>query len=79
MDFLPPDPSKPPTPGEYAVIAWLIAGSLIALGLVALFFAFRAPPEKHEIAVNLAHGGLWSLGLGLGTAGIYWLVRRIFD
>jgi hypothetical protein len=74
-----PDPTKPPTPTEYAVIAWVIAGALIVFGIVALVFAFRAPPDKHEIAIGLEHYGLWSLGLGIGIIGIYWLVRRITD
>jgi hypothetical protein len=72
-------PTQPPTPTEYAVITWVIAGLLIAFGIVALVFSFRAPPEKHEIAVALEHRGLWSLGLGVGIAGIYWLVRRFTD
>lgn len=70
------EPTKPPTPSEYAVITCLIAGSLVALGVVALFIAFRAPPQKHQIAAILEHGGFWSLGVGVGVAGIYWLVRR---
>jgi hypothetical protein len=72
-------PTQPPTPTEYAVIAWVVAGLLIAFGVVALVFSFRAPPEKHELAVALEHRGFWSLGLGVGIASIYWLVRRITD
>jgi hypothetical protein len=69
-------PDKRPTPGEYAVIAVVISGALIVLGSVALIAAFRAPPEKHEIAAALAHRGSWSLGIGLFIAFAFWLVRR---
>ena len=59
--------------------AVVISGTLIALGFVALIVAFRAPPEKHEIAVALAHYGCWSLGIGFFIVFAFWLVRRLTE
>jgi hypothetical protein len=70
-------PDKRPTPGEYEVIAVVISGALIVLGSIALIAAFRAPPEKHEVALELACRGGWSLGIGLFIAFAFWLVRRL--
>jgi hypothetical protein len=74
-----PDPTKPPTRSEYAVIVVVIAGLLIAFGGVAVLVGLRAPPEKHEVATALEHRGLLSLGLGVGIASIFWLFRRFTD
>lgn len=71
-----PDPTKPPTPAEYAVITVVIAGLLIIFGVVGLVVAFRAPPEKHELALALEHRAFLSLGIGIGIAFVYWLIRR---
>jgi hypothetical protein len=72
-------PSKRPTPSEYAVIAVVISGALILLGTVALIAAFRAPPEKHGVALRLVHYGGWSLGIGLFVGFMFWLARRLMD
>ena len=77
MDY--PEPSKPPTPAEYAVIVAVVAVLFIALGLAALVVAFRAPPANHELALDLEHRGLWSVGIGLGIAVLFWLSRRFRD
>jgi hypothetical protein len=77
-DGFPPE-IKPPTPAEYTVIVVLIAGSLIILGIVGFVFAFRAPPEKHELALALEHYSAWSIGLGVGVALIAWFVRKLTD
>ena len=74
--WIPPSLSKRPTPSEYAVIAVVISGALIVLGVVALIVAFRAPAEKHEAAASLMHYGGWSLGIGVLIAFAFWLVRR---
>lgn len=74
-----PNPTKPPTPSEYAVIFVVLAGLLIAFGVVALVMAFHAPPKKHALAVALEHRGFLSLGLGAIFAGIFWLYRRLTD
>ena len=76
--WIPPD-IRPPTPAEYAVTAVLIAGSLIGFGVVGFIFAFRAPPEKHELALALEHYSAWSLGIGIGVALIAWLARKLID
>ena len=68
--------TKRPTPSEYAVIAIVISAALIVLGLVALVVAFRAPAEKHDAAVLLTHYGIWSVGIGVFIAFVFWLVRR---
>jgi uncharacterized membrane protein (DUF4010 family) len=67
---------KRPTPSEYAVIAVVISGAFMLLGCIALIAAFRAPPEKHELALALLHRGSWSLGVGVFIAFAFWLVRR---
>ena len=74
-----PDPTKPPTPSEFAVIAWVIAILLIAFGIFGLVFAFRAPPDKHEIAIALEHRAFLALVIGFGIIGAYWFVRRFTD
>jgi uncharacterized membrane protein YozB (DUF420 family) len=56
-----------------------VSAVFIILGIVALVAAFRAPPEKHELAVALAHRGLWSIGIGAGIGVVYWLFRRFKD
>jgi hypothetical protein len=40
---------------------------------------FRAPPEKHDLAVVLARRGWWSIGIGVGIGGVCWLIRRFKD
>jgi hypothetical protein len=76
--WMPPE-IRPPTPAEYAVAAGLISGSLIVFGMVGLVFVFRAPPEKHELALALEHYSAWSLGIGAAIALISWLVRKLTD
>jgi apolipoprotein N-acyltransferase len=72
-------PSKPPTPSEYGVLVMTISGLLIILGSVALVMAVRAPESKQEAASAAMRLGLWSLGLGIGLAAIFWLHRRFVD
>ena len=63
-----PYPSREPTPSEYAVRVVFIATVFILVGVVALVMGFRAPAEKHEVAVALEHRGFWSLGIGVVAA-----------
>ena len=72
-------PTKRPTPTEYGVIAVLFSAIFIILGIIALVVAFRAPPDKHELAVALTHRGLWSIGLGTAIGAVYRLIRRFKD
>jgi hypothetical protein len=74
-----PYPSREPTPSEYAVLVVFTAAVFIIIGVVALTMAFRVPAEKHELAVALAHRGLWSLGIGVAIIVAYWLFRRLRD
>ena len=74
-DGFPPE-IKPPTPAEYLVIIVLICSSLIVLGIVGFIFAFRAPPEKHELAAALEHYSSWSLGLGSAISILILLLRK---
>ena len=74
-----PYPSRETTPGEYAVLAVFLSAAFIIVGIIALVVAFRAPPEKHELAVSVARHGLWSLGIGIAIAVAYWLYRRFRD
>ena len=53
--------------------------AFIVVGLIALVVAMRAPAEKHDSAVALAHYGLGSLGIGVAIAVAYWLYRRLRD
>lgn len=74
-----PYPSREPTPPEYAVLVVFIAAVFIIVGGVALVMGFRAPAEKHEVAVALEHRGFWLLGIGVAIAVGYWLFRRLRD
>ena len=74
-----PYPSREPTPTEYAVLVVFLSAAFIVVGLIALVVAMRAPAEKHESAVALAHYGLWSLVIGVAIAAAYWLYRRLRD
>ena len=56
-----------------------IAAAFVILGVIALVLAFRAPAEKHDLAVALEHRGFWLLGIGLAIAFAYWLFRRLRD
>jgi len=69
-------PSKEPTPSEYAVLVVFISVAFIIFGIVALVVGFRAPVEKHELAIALEYHGAWCLGIGLAIAAGYWLYRR---
>jgi hypothetical protein len=75
--WLPPIPTKRPTPSEYAVIAFVICSALIVFGAIALVVAFRAPPEKHDAAMELMRYGAWSFGSGVFAGIAFWLVRRL--
>jgi hypothetical protein len=75
--FFPP--SRPTTPSEYAVLTVFISAACIILGLVALVIGFRAPPDKHALAVALEYRGLWCLGIGVAIAVAYWIYRQIVD
>lgn len=72
-------PTKKPTPSEYAVLVVFGSAVFVILGVVALVFAIRAPAEKHELAVALAHRGFWCLGIGVAIALAYWLFRQLKD
>ncbi len=74
---MPPN-IRPPTPVELVAIVFLFAGVAILLGGAALWKASQLPPEKAEIIAALNHHGAWSLGIGLATFGIVWLVRRFW-
>jgi uncharacterized membrane protein HdeD (DUF308 family) len=74
-----PIPTRKPTPSEYAVLVVFIAAVFIILGVIALVMAFRAPAEKHELAVALEYRGAWCLGIGVAIAIGFWLFRRIVD
>jgi len=43
------------------------------------WWPFRAPAEKHALAVELAHRGTWCLVIGVGIVAAYWLFRRLKD
>ena len=74
-----PDPTKPPTPQEFAVIALLLSGSLIILGIAGYVFAFLAPPEKHGLALQMEHYSGIPLAGGILIAVVAWLVRRFTE
>ena len=69
-------PTKRPTRAEFAVLVVCFSALCIVLGLVALVVAFRAAPEKHDLAVALAHYGWRTLILGVVIGMAFWLVRR---
>ena len=72
-------PSRKPTPSEYAVLVVFVSLAFIVLGIVALVLGFRAPAEKHEIAVALEYRGAWCLGIGVTIAIGYWLYHHLVD
>jgi len=72
-------PSRTPTPSEYAALVVFAAAVFIIVGVVSLVIAVKAPTEKHELAVAVAHRGVWSLGIGVSIAVAYWLFRRLRD
>jgi len=72
-------PSRKPTPSEYAVLVVFISAIFIILGVVALVVGFRAPADKHELAVAVEYRGAWCLGIGIAIALGFWLFRRIGD
>jgi hypothetical protein len=74
-----PIPSRETTPSEYAVLVVFIAVVFVILGVIALIVAIRAPAEKHDLAVALAHRGFWLLGIGAAIAVGFWLFRRFRD
>jgi hypothetical protein len=78
MSYLP-EPSKPPTPAEYAVLAVGASALFIALGLVGLGFRFFAHPQNRDVATVLLHGSEWALGIGVFIGFVYWLVRRLTE
>ena len=51
----------------------------IILGIAALVMGFRAPVEKHELAVALEYRGAWCLGIGVAIALGFWLCRQLVD
>jgi hypothetical protein len=77
MWFFPP--LKRPTPAEYAVLVVSSSMFFVVIGIIEVVFAIRAPDSEHELAVALAHRGLWSLGIGVAIALLYWLYRRSKD
>lgn len=74
-----PIPSRETTPAEYAVLVVFAAAFFIIVGLISLVVAFRAPPEKHDLAVALEHRGLVLVGVGVAIAFLYWVYRRLKD
>jgi hypothetical protein len=75
--FFPP--SRKTTPAEYAVLVVFVSLIFIILGTVALVMGFRAPVEKHDVAVALEYRGAWFLGIGLAIGFGYWLFHRLVD
>jgi len=74
-----PNLSKPPTPSEFAVIAVVLSGALITVGLIGFGFSLFAPPQKHEAAATLIHLSGWAVGLGAFIGVAFWTVRRFTD
>lgn len=52
---------------------------VVILGLIALIVGARAPAEKHDLAVVLAHRGYGLLGIGAAIMVGSWLLRRFRD
>jgi hypothetical protein len=71
-------PTERPTPEQWQVAAWMLMGALAAIGLVALWYGFRAPPEKADIARQLVAIGVSSwvavIGLWAVKRGVEWVV-----
>jgi hypothetical protein len=70
---------RKPSPSEYGVLVWLVAFCFLVIGIVALVMAYRAPAEKHDLAMELAHRGFSSVGIGAAILFFFWLYRRLRD
>lgn len=70
-------PSQKPTPSEYAVLVLFTSAVFVVMGVVALAAAFRAAPEKQELAAVVMKGGFLSLSIGIAIAAGFWLFRRL--
>ena len=69
-----PRPIRPLTSADFSVLFWIAVLLFIGFGIVCLYFAYGAPPEKTEEAAKLIRGGLTSIAVGLGMLAI----RRFF-
>lgn len=69
-------PTKRPTRAEIAALVVFSSVVSLVLGIVALVVAFRAAPEKHDLALALAHYGWRSLIFGVVIAIAFWLFHR---
>ena len=74
-----PDPTKPPTPQEFAVIAVLLCILPIVAGITGFAFAFMLPPEKHALALQMEHYSGFSMASGVLIAVVGWGVRRFTE
>jgi len=61
------------------VLVWFAAIAFIVLGIIAIVIGLRAPEQTHDAAVALEQKGAWSLAIGFGILGLYWLYRRFKD
>jgi hypothetical protein len=75
--FLPP--SRKPTMSEFSVLFVFLLIVFLVLGVVALVLGFRAPAEKHALAVQLEWRGAACLGIAVVIAFCFWLYRRLVD
>jgi hypothetical protein len=66
-------------PSEYAVLVVFISAVFVIFGVIALVVGFRAPAEKHALAVALEVRGAWCLGIGVAIGFGFWLFHRIVD
>jgi hypothetical protein len=74
-----PDPTKPPTPQEFAVRAWFVAGALVVAGVIGLVFALTAAPEKHAQAEQLEKFSVVSVATGMIVVLVIWFYRKFVD
>ena len=70
-------PARKPTPSEYSVLVVFVSAVFIIFGIVAIVIGFRAPVEKHEIAVAVEYRGALCVGIGMAILAGYWLYRQL--
>lgn len=72
-------PTKTPTPSEWRVIAAVVSGVFLLLGVTGFGVLVFAAPQKPELAAALVQSSSWSLGIGLTICFGWWLFRRLRD
>jgi hypothetical protein len=72
-------PDEPTTPAQWKVIAWAAIFVFVVLGGIAVFYSFRAPAAKAELAGAIRWYGLAFWALAAAIYGVKRLVERFLS